>query len=238
MAIWHNTALFRIGVAVAAVLVITAACGSNATETTEQLGVDDLATEEEATAETLVGTVVIQTEVTFGDQAGSSTGEWTAVEGADVLGCSTGSLIERETEGGVAAELSCTDGQKDGTFIGLFSPSGAGPTFSSNWDLLVADGEFADMSGTGTWTGEVSPGDAPSVSTIELDVEFGKFATPLTSLESTGSVDGNRLLGRIRDRRWSVRIRNRRRNLVRARPSDRRNPRGRRRSGRMRLVDR
>lgn len=124
--------------------------------------------------------ISIEAEVVFGEVGG--TGTWTVIEGADVLGCDGGTLTEFPAEDAAAQELTCT-GTRSGAFVGRFAPAAAGgTTYTSSWDVIVASGDFGDMSGFGSWTGEIdAAGDGATIE-LTLDVKFGEVAVPVAEL--------------------------------------------------------
>lgn len=204
MTIWNNTRnhtveTLRLGFAIVAMMVIATACGSgdgdpaaqvagaaeSAADATTASSAPPTTGEENGPAtvdaiddESSGAAIVIEGEITFGERF--ATGTWEATKGADVLGCSGGSLYERGAEDHIANRMTCENGDKAGSFVGRFAPAGTGATSTSSWELILTDGDFADMSGTGRWEG-TSRGDSADI-VIEMDVEFGAFAEPLSSL--------------------------------------------------------
>lgn len=137
--------------------------------------------EESTTAEAVPETqIVIEGEVTFGPNFG--TGTWEATTGADILGCAGGTMEEFGAYDAQAGEMACA-GDRSGAFVGLFAPSGGGSTFTSTWDVIAGTGDFADLSGIGSWSGEINADGTGSMFTITLDeVAFADVAAPVENL--------------------------------------------------------
>ncbi|MGI9605586.1 MAG: YncE family protein [Acidimicrobiales bacterium] len=129
--------------------------------------------------------IVIEAEAQMVSGERFSTGEWRTTKGADILGCAGGSVLEHGAEYEIATTYTCDEGEKSGSFVGVFSPKGSGPKYSSSWKVLLTDGDFADMSGSGRWAGELDSINGVAVMggtfTVELDVEFGAYAEPIAA---------------------------------------------------------
>jgi hypothetical protein len=99
------------------------------------------------TDEPTTGTVKIEGEVNH-DDSFFSPGIWQVAEGADVLRCEGATLTEFDSDVAVANELTCRN-----AFIGSSAPSEDDPGFRSSWDVIVASGDFSNLSGIGKWSG-------------------------------------------------------------------------------------
>jgi len=159
--------------------LIASACSSGGDDTSQVVAGQTSAPEITAAAP---AQVVIEANVVFGPTV---TGMWNVVEGADALGCDGGTLTEFSAEDQTAQELTCSGGDREGAFVGRFSPfspAGSQPSrLSSSWDVIVASGDFEDLSGVGQWDAESS--DAEGVTfTLTLEVTFGDVAAPVATL--------------------------------------------------------
>jgi hypothetical protein len=94
-----------------------------------------------------------------------------------VLGCDGGTLAEFPAQDQAAQELTCS-GDREGSFVGRFSVTGSGPTFTANWEVIVASGDFDELSGDGTWVAETAPDGESATFTLTLGVTFGEVAAP------------------------------------------------------------
>ena len=65
------------------------------------------------------GSVEITTEVDFSEEPFSGTFEVT--EGADALGCATGTFVDSPRDEEIEKTFTCTDGSRDGTFTALIT---------------------------------------------------------------------------------------------------------------------
>jgi hypothetical protein len=88
--------------------------------------------------------VAITTQIDFSGEAPNGTFE--VNEGADVLGCSSGTFADSQTESGLHKEFTCESGTKTGTFTAEFSPP-SGP-----WKIVDATDEFSGLSGEGDFS--------------------------------------------------------------------------------------
>jgi hypothetical protein len=89
-------------------------------------------------------------------------GEFTAAEGADLLGCREGMFSGgSQTDGVVSATLTCDDGDRSGTFVLSFEPVPVAYTatpeipehFAGPWTIDSGTGDYELLSGAGTMVG-------------------------------------------------------------------------------------
>ena len=122
--------------------------------------------------------VVIEGTVVFDPL--SFDGDWTAIRGADVLGCEGGSVNERPAFAieSVAMTLRCEQGGS-GSVVGHYQPSG-GP---AQWTVGVTNGDFVDLSGGGEWTGVPNAEGTGGEFRLEIDLEVGQVAVPLAAYD-------------------------------------------------------
>jgi hypothetical protein len=88
--------------------------------------------------------VSISTQIDFSGEVPHGTFEVT--EGADVLGCSSGTFVDNPTANGLHKEFTCDSGTKTGTFTAEFSPP-SGP-----WKIVDATDDFSGLSGEGDFS--------------------------------------------------------------------------------------
>lgn len=87
--------------------------------------------------------MTITTQIDFTEEPFQGTFE--VLEGADALGCSSGTFVDTPTERGVHKEFTCESGTGTGTFTAEFFPPG-GP-----WKIVDADDDFGELSGWGAF---------------------------------------------------------------------------------------
>ena len=112
-----------------------------------------------ACAATGPAAITIETDADFSTRPVVGTFEVT--EGADALGCSSGTFIDEfVANDSVLKVMTCTSGPNDGTFTADFDPSGL-------WSIVDPTGDFEGLTGSGvfsavdnveTFTGDI---DAP-----------------------------------------------------------------------------
>jgi hypothetical protein len=121
----------------------------------------------------LAGPVIIETEADY--SARPVIGTFTVLEGADVLGCSTGTwedTFDTATED-VTKRMTCSE-PNTGTFAILFDPDGyvAGPGDDNGpWRVLNGVAHFADLTGEGDfWS--VSTGEGTGAETFSGHIRY------------------------------------------------------------------
>ena len=126
-----------------------------------------------ATAETGGESIVIESDVDFATAAGT----FTVDEGAELLGCSSGSLAQRggpQGPHGVTNTFICEDGDRQGTFTFAWKiiDGAKGPgTDNGLWSVLATTGDFAGLTGDGLGSGVVD-GDTATMS-FPGAIEYG-----------------------------------------------------------------
>ena len=114
--------------------------------------------------------LTITTQIDFTQEPVQGTFEVT--EGADALGCSSGTFADTLTERGVNKEFTCESGARTGTFTAEFFPP-SGP-----WKIVAAADDFRGLSGWGAYV----------VILDETDLETTGDPDE-TDLETTGDPD-------------------------------------------------
>ena len=125
----------RIGILVAAALVMSACAATAGTE----------------------GPVTIETEADFSTRP--VVGTFDVTEGADLLGCSSGTFVDEfVAEDSVLKIMTCTSGDNAGTLTTDFDPDGP-------WSIVEPTGDFVGLTGSGdfsnvdeveTFTGDIA----------------------------------------------------------------------------------
>jgi hypothetical protein len=124
------------GILAAVMLVLTACGASGATE----------------------GPVTIEIEADF--SARPVVGTFEITEGADVLGCSSGTSVDEwVAEDSVLTTMTCTSGSNSGTFTADFDPDGP-------WSIVDSSGDFVGLQGSGDFL------ERDTGSTFTGDIEF------------------------------------------------------------------
>ncbi len=138
------------------------------------------------TAETGGGPITIETELDF--ESGPPAGTFAVAEGAELLGCGSGSVVEDGGPEGITNTFTCEDGAREGTFIFQWQiiEGSEGPgDVNGPWRVLDATGEFSGLTGDGLWSGvvegETGFGSFPGA------IEFGPVDTEAES--ANGSVE-------------------------------------------------
>jgi hypothetical protein len=98
-----------------------------------------------AQTDSMKSLVTITTQIDFTEEPFN--GSFEVTEGADVLGCSSGTFVDTPpnppTDRGVHKEFTCESGAGTGTFTAEFFPPG-GP-----WKIVDAANDFSELSGWG-----------------------------------------------------------------------------------------
>lgn len=112
----------RIGILVAAALVMSACAANAGTE----------------------GPLTIETEADFSTRP--VVGTFDVTEGADLLGCSSGTFVDEfVAEDSVLKIMTCTSGDNAGTFTTDFDPDGP-------WSIVEPTGDFVGLTGSGDFS--------------------------------------------------------------------------------------
>ena len=118
------------------------------------------------------GAITIETVV---DLSGvPEVGTFVVTEGAEVLGCSNGTLEGVEQIAGIASELTCESGPKSGVITLLFFP-GDGPglgDLNGPWNVEDATGDFAGLEGEGDWWTVEDPDSPAADDTYTGEIRF------------------------------------------------------------------
>jgi len=144
------------------------------------------------------GPVTIETELDFESEPVS--GKFEVPDGAELLGCGSGSVLEDGGPSGITNAFTCEDGTRTGTFTIewkiIEGTEGPGEV-NGPWAVSDATGDFAGLTGEGLWSGTVDGstgrGSFPGV------IEFG----PLDTVAESAAVSVESFLA---DRLGDVRI--------------------------------
>lgn len=116
------------------------------------------------------GSLTIVTDIDFSSEPYRGTFEVT--EGSDELGCSGGTFLDQNAgEDGVNKVLTCTDGERSGSFTILFHPT---PEESdvSRWQVVRATGDFTGLEGEGDFSVDYSDDEESGVETLTGEVSL------------------------------------------------------------------
>lgn len=161
------------------------------TTTTEQVDVDD-------------GPPIVIVSSIVGDEENFvvASGTFEVTSGADVLGCSTGTIDEDAGRDGIDLRFTCETGTRTGSFTVRIIPQGGPANFRSDWELVASTGDWNDATGTGDWSGTLSADQVTGREVLGGDMSFGVVAAPLHTVprlsqrrdsscgEGYGSFDG------------------------------------------------
>ncbi len=120
---------------------------------------------EPASGETGDDIINIETEVDFESEPPGGT--FVVDQGADQLGCRSGSVVEKAGQPRITNTFTCEDGDREGTFTFMWMvvEGSEGPgDFNGPWSVLDATGDFAGLTGEGLWSG-----------VVEEETGFGSF---------------------------------------------------------------
>lgn len=117
-------------------------------------------------------------------------GTFEVPEGADGLGCESGSFVDTADSEGVARLATCESGDRSGTFTVLFVPGdGPGPgDLNGPWNVESATGDFAGLQGEGDFSVVFDDENGTGAETLSGSIEFGpvdETTTPTVSGEIT-----------------------------------------------------
>jgi len=126
------------------------------------------------------GPVTIEAQVDFTAQP--IVGTFEVTEGADILGCSSGTFVDEsvdefESSFKVNRVMTCDAGSSDGTLTAVLSCSGAFFTceedgsWSGPWSVVEASGDFDGLQGAGDWS-LVVDNEAQGADTWTGDIEY------------------------------------------------------------------
>lgn len=127
-----------------------------------EIETEPASTETTEIAETSEDPIVIESDFNFETQTGS----FVVDEGAELLGCSSGSLWQRGGPQGVTNTFTCEDGDREGTFTFNWTivDGAKGPGQDNGpWSVLAATGDFVSLAGDGLGSGVIE-GDVGRVS--------------------------------------------------------------------------
>ena len=119
------------------------------------------------------GPVTIITEIDFSAEPFGGTFEVT--EGADILGCSSGTFVDTPRSDGVAKDFTCETGTKEGTFTALFLPQDIpGPGDQNGpWSILEVTQDFSELQGEGDFSVVFNDAEESGVETFTGEISFG-----------------------------------------------------------------
>lgn len=118
------------------------------------------------------GPVTIETEIDFSSEP--FTGTFEVTEGADVLGCSSGSFVDTLRADDIRKDLTCETGDRDGTFSVSFlhDPNTPGPGDQNGpWSILEGTGDFTGLQGEGDFSVVADEESLSGVETLTGDIE-------------------------------------------------------------------
>jgi len=137
----------------AAILLVAAACGDDTPN---------------------AGPVTIETEI---NMAAIDARTWPAfrgtfevTEGADILGCSTGTFVDTRRDGDIRRRFTCETGTKEGRFTAVVDTREIpGPgDLNGPWSILEGTGDFTGLQGEGDLSLRLDFG----VETLTGDIEY------------------------------------------------------------------
>ena len=115
------------------------------------------------------GSVEITTEVDFSEEPFSGTFEVT--DGADALGCATGTFVDSPRDEEIEKAFTCTDGSREGTFTALITlPSEEGE--QTPWRVVRAAADFTGLQGEGEFSVDENDEDKTGVETLTGEVAY------------------------------------------------------------------
>ena len=124
--------------------------------------------EDSATGST-ASSVEITTEIDFSEEPFSGTFEVT--EGADSLGCATGTFVDGAGDEEIEKTFTCTDGSREGTFTALITlPSEEGE--QTPWRVASATADFTGLEGDGEFSVDENDEDKTGVETLTGEVAY------------------------------------------------------------------
>ncbi len=152
-------------------------------ETAETESLAEPAEAEPASAESGDGAITIEFEVDFAVEP--IVGTFVVSEGADLLGCSSGSVEQVEGIPRITQAFTCENGDREGTFTFAWSviPESEGPgDFNGPWEVLDAAGDFAGLTGDGLGSGAIEG--ETGILSFPGAVEFGPIGPASTDADA------------------------------------------------------
>ena len=119
--------------------------------------------------------------VEISDERGNSSGTFKVTAGSEFLGCESGTFDEYPTPEFFVDHMTCASGSRTGTFMMGFAPTGGPINFSASWNLIIATGDYGDISGSGDWRGRLSDDEESGTWTMTGEIEFGEVTKPLAT---------------------------------------------------------
>jgi hypothetical protein len=117
------------------------------------------------------GTITLETEIDFSAEPYSGTFEVT--EGAELLGCVSGSFVDTISASGDFKELTCESGERSGTFTIEFDPPNVWMAEPSGpWTVKEGTDDFSGLSGGGEFQAVFDLEDQSGVSTYTGEIEY------------------------------------------------------------------
>jgi D-alanyl-D-alanine carboxypeptidase len=129
------------------------------------------------------GPITIETEIDWGTEP--ITGTFEVAGGTELLGCSSGSVVEDGGPDGITNEFTCEGGQREGTFTFQWKiiEGADGPgDVNGPWRVLDATGDFAGLTGEGLWSG--TSDEVNGFGSFPGEIEFGPVDDIDTELAS------------------------------------------------------
>ena len=124
--------------------------------------------EDPATGST-ASSVEITTEIDFSEQPFSGTFE--VNEGADALGCTTGTFVDGTGDEEIEKTFTCTDGPREGTFTALITLPGEEGE-QTPWRIVDATADFTGLEGDGEFSVDENDEDKTGVETLTGEVAY------------------------------------------------------------------
>jgi hypothetical protein len=116
------------------------------------------------------GSLTLVTDIDFTSEPYKGTFEVT--EGAAALGCSAGTFVDNNVgEADVDKVLTCTDGERSGSFTILFHPTGEESDVSP-WQFVRGTRDFTGIQGEGDFSVDYGDDEESGVETLTGDVSF------------------------------------------------------------------
>jgi hypothetical protein len=116
------------------------------------------------------GSLTLVTDIDFTSEPYNGT--FKVTKGVDELGCSAGTFIDKNVgEADVDKVLTCTDGERNGSFTILFHPTGE-ESDVSRWQFVRGTGDFTGIEGEGDFSVDYSDDRDSGVETLTGNVGF------------------------------------------------------------------
>ena len=111
--------------------------------------------------------VTVMTEIDFNEEP--FTGTFEVTEGADALGCMTGTFVDTAGDEEIEKTFTCADGVKEGTFTALIVlPTEEGEL--TPWRIIEATEDFAGLEGEGEFSVDENDEEKTGVETLVGEV--------------------------------------------------------------------